>query len=118
MSEPKDVCLQCNQTRTQVKAEGTYCATTTGYEVVETQDEWDRHHWCDWTDAEFRRMGIKPRFWDEHRRTNIYDLELVMQESYCDDHGHVGPTNTQDPESFYYGVPGDLCVRCYTRFTP
>ena len=118
MNKPKDTCLQCNQTRAQVKTEGTYCATVSGYEVVETRDEWDRHHWRDWSDTEFRRMGIKPRFWDEHRRTNIYGLKFVMLESYCDDHGHIATLNRQDPESCDYGAPEGMCVRCYTKFTP
>lgn len=118
MSESKDTCLQCGQTRAQAKSEGLYCVTISGYEVVEAEDEWDRHHWRDWSDTELRRMGVKPRLWDKNRRTNIYDLEGAMRESYCDDHGHIGPVNPQDPESWDYGVPEDLCIRCHKRFIP
>lgn len=86
MSMPKDTCLQCGQTRAQAKIEGPYCVASSGHEAVETEDEWDRHHWRDWSDAEFRHMGINPHLWDEHRRTNIYDLDNVIGESYCDNY--------------------------------
>lgn len=111
---PKDVCLQCGQSRAQVAHEGTFCATVSGYETVETLDEWERHHWSDWSDSELAAWGIKPHMWDENRRTNIYDLEFPASASYCEDHGHAFPTGTDDPSNMDYGLPTTLCLRCWT----
>ena len=108
-------CLQCGQTREQVKRNDTICATVTGYEVIETLDEWDRHHWRDWSNAEFRRMGIHPSLWEENRRTGIYDLEWAGRTSYCMEHGHSYPRPWHPPLSKWVldMHPPNLCTTCY-----
>lgn len=96
MTEPKDVCLQCGKSREEVKKPFNWpCATESGYEVIETLDEWDRHHWRDWSDNDLGAAGILPEFYDEHRRDNIYTLPYAE----CEHHvrGHVFPS-----EDSYY----------------
>lgn len=114
---PRDECLQCGQSRAQVKANGPYCATVTGYEYVETLDEWDRHHWRDWSDAELKRHGLLPEQYDEHRRTNIYDLEFPARAAHCKEHGHSYPKAWHPPMhrdllSMYSGME-HVCMCCY-----
>ncbi|MSS84512.1 hypothetical protein FYJ24_06985 [Actinomycetaceae bacterium WB03_NA08] len=113
MSVPVGTCLQCDQSRETVKSEKTYCATVTGYECVETQDEWPRHHWRDWSDKELSGAGLHPSLWDQHRRTNIYDLEWPARTSRCMEKGHIYPdlTNTENRE-FYRGME-HVCMCCY-----
>lgn len=108
MSLSLDTCLQCGQTRAEVKANNTYCATVTGYEVVETLDEWDRHHWRDWSDKELERHGLDPSMWDANRRTGIYDLEWPARESHCLLNGH------REPNPEWFGA--DICPVCYVNF--
>lgn len=107
MSEAIDTCLQCGQSRAEVKANDTYCATVTGYETIETLDEWDRHHWRDWSDAELKRHGLDPSKWNAHRRTGIYDLEWPARESHCLRVGHT------EPDADWAGV--DVCPVCYVN---
>lgn len=105
----EDTCLQCHQTRYEVRTNNTYCSTVSGYEYVEVDDEWERHHWRDWSDAELRNMDIHPNFWDRNRRTPIQDLEYVWMESKCFEEGHV-------PEDLNYAGP-DRCPRCFISFS-
>ena len=109
MSQPVDNCLQCGQTRAEVKANDTFCATVTGYEVIETNDEWERHHWRDWSDAELRRHGIEPSLWNAHRRTDIYGLEFPFRESICIREGHSEPVPDYWDEH--------TCPCCYVNLT-
>lgn len=109
MSVAIDACLQCGESRESVKRNKYFCATLTGYETVEVQDEWERHHWRDWSDAELRGMGIEPHLWNANRRTHIYNLEFVIAESHCYREGHREP----DPE--YSGK--DHCPVCWTNVT-
>lgn len=110
-------CLQCGQTKYQVKRERTFCATVTGHEVVETQDEWSRHHWRDWSDAELTKHGIHPSLWDENRRTNVYDLEFPARVSHCMENGHTHPKPWRPPMAAWKldAFPADLCLVCYTQ---
>lgn len=115
MSRPEDVCLQCGQSRVEVKVNGTFCATVTGYEVIETLDDWDRHHWRDWSDAELRRHGIDPSLWEQHRRTDIYDLEWPERKSHCMKNGHTYPRLWHPPMHKWLmdAHPPNRCVICY-----
>lgn len=112
MSEqvPENTCLQCDKTREEVKDYfNSPCATATGYEVVETLDEWDRHHWRDWSAMELNRMGIHASFYENNKRTNIYDLEFVIMQSICLKEGHV-PGRGND----HFEAPEYVCMRCYS----
>ena len=111
-------CLQCGQTREEVRRNQTYCATTTGYEVVETLDEWDRHHWRDWSDMELERAGLLPGQYEAHRRTNVYDLEWPAREAACERRGHHNyppawhaPMH-RDLLEMYRGME-HVCMTCY-----
>lgn len=115
IGEPRNVCLQCGETREVVKAKGYTCATLSGYETVEVDEEWDQHHWRDWSDSELDRIGVSPHRRGENRRTSWVNMEFVVRESICDQQGHVYPEDTDDADSLYFGEPKDLCVRCYTR---
>lgn len=118
MSRAKDTCLQCGQTREEVKREGTFCATITGYEVIETKDEWERHHWRDWSDAELKAQGIHPSLWDANRRADIYDLEWDARASLCMERGHRyfhwHPPMHLDRLSLH---PPNVCTVCYETRT-
>jgi hypothetical protein len=112
---PRNVCLQCGETREAVKANGYSCATLSGYETVEVDQEWERHHWRDWSDSELDRMGVSPHRRAENRRTLSWDMEFVVLQSICDQQEHVYSEDAGDPDSYHFGVPKDLCIRCYTR---
>lgn len=110
-------CLQCGQTKALVKREGTYCATVEGYEYVETRDEWERHHWRDWSNTELERHGLHPSLWDENRRTNVYDLEFPARASHCMENGHTYPKPWHPPMAKWKldAFPADLCMCCYEQ---
>lgn len=86
MGLPIGTCLQCEQTREQVKRYETICGIEEGYEYRELAYEWPKHHWRDWSDAELKRAGVKPEFYDLYRRDSISTLGYVA----CDHHerGH------------------------------
>lgn len=115
MSERR--CLQCGQTREEVKKYGTFCATLSGYEAVEGQDEWDRHHWRDWSNAELKRFGIHPSLWEANRRTGIYSLEGPIRTSSCMKNGHTYPKPWHPPMPGWLldALPKDVCTTCYTQ---
>ena len=79
--EPKDVCLQCGECRAAVAEHGYSCATLTGYETVEADETWERHHWRDWSDQELASVGISPHRWGENRRTLWQELEFEIARS-------------------------------------
>lgn len=108
---PKDHCLQCGKSREQVRDYfDRPCATATGYETVETLDEWERHHWRDWSDRELDAAGILPEFYDQHRRDDVYALQYAPCEHQKA--GHMYPRDS-DPE---VGLHVDQCLQCgHTR---
>lgn len=106
----EDVCLQCSKTRAETRDPfNAICATASGYEVVETLDEWDRHHWRDWSDSELSYYGILPEYYEEHRRDVIYDLPYAPCEHT--ERGHNIPT-----DDVYIGGwlmhEADRCIDC------
>src|SRR5690606_22983548 len=110
---PKDRCLQCGKSREQVKNYfDSPCATASGYEVVEGLDDWERHHWRDWSDAELRRSGIKPEFFNEHRRDDWYDLPYAPCEHTG--RGHSFPERDEYFEKWLMEERG-VCRACGKR---
>ena len=97
-----DSCLQCGQTREQVKANGTYCATVDHY--GECQDGWPRHRWRDWSDAELARLRILPEFMELYRRTDVDDFQFIDCEHQGREHK---PWDEPD------GPPEWVCVGCW-----
>lgn len=111
MAEPR--CLHCDQTRAQIKANQTICGTVSGYEYVELDEEWPRHHWNDWTNKRLARFGIRPEAFERHRRTQITQFQWAA----CDDtvQGHHYPKHST-PE---YGFRINECMDCgHHRPTP
>lgn len=107
-----ETCLQCGESREAVKAERLYCATLTGYETPEVDEEWERHHWRDWSDAELERMGIHPTLREANRRTLAQDLQFVRGQSVClTREQHVIDTTDMGP-------PDYVCVVCWGTITP
>ena len=105
MSLRENTCLQCEQSREAVRRNRYFCATVSGYWVVETDEEWDQHHWRDWSDAELRRLKIEPSLWNANRRTPWRDLEFAILESICMRNGHI------EPDLEMSGP--DHCPRCW-----
>jgi hypothetical protein len=83
--------------------------TVSGYETPEIQDEWERHHYRDWSDSELSREGLHPDQFDEYRRAHIYTLEFPAREAWCRQEGHF-------PIDLEYSGP-DICPGCYTNLT-
>ena len=106
---PVGVCLQCEQSREEVKADQTSCGIEEGYEYRELVAEWPRHHWRDWSDAELKRAGIKPEFFSEYRRWSISLLPYAACE-HCQ-RGHDFPG-----KDVYFGdcllEPRGVCRMC------
>lgn len=99
-------CLHCDQTREQIKRNDTICATESGYEYVEMDEEWPRHRWTNWTDKSLASFGIIPEAFDRYRRLQVTQMQWVG----CADtvRGHVYPTEP-DPE---WGDRIDQCMAC------
>ena len=110
--QPNNVCLQCGQSRVEVRTEKTFCATVTGYEYVETRDEWSRHHWRDWFDKELDSFGLHPSLWDTNRRTDFYDLEWPARDAHCMTKGHIYSELTDDNIEVLQGTE-NICMCCY-----
>lgn len=107
---PRDRCLQCGKSRRQARDPyDRICATATGYEVVEMLDEWDRHHWRDWSDTELAQVGILPEFYDEHRRDSWYDLPYAPCEHTSS--GHRLPAEDVRIGGYLMWAKGQ-CVHC------
>lgn len=102
----KDVCLQCEQSRAEVKAKETICGIVSGYEYQELEAEWPRHHWRDWSDKELERAWILPERYDEYRRVRLVDLQYADCEHTLS--GHHYPKK-DDPE---WGLKVDQCIDC------
>ena len=104
----ENVCLQCGESRESVRANEYICATVSGYEYREVDQEWERHHWRDWSDAELRRLGITEWRWNRARRMLAADLEWERIESICDREGHKEASG-----EFAADFPRGRCVRCF-----
>lgn len=100
-----DKCLHCGQSKAEVKANNTYCAAVDHY--GECQEEWDRHQWRDWSDAELRRLRILPEFMGLYRRTSIDNLQFV-------DCTHMGREHTPWDGNPDDGPPPYICIGCWT----
>jgi hypothetical protein len=100
-------CLQCGETKEAAKAQQLDCAIVGGYEYREVEEEWPRHRWADWTDAELTRQGVRPEAFDRHRRTPVRTFEWIG----CEDtvRGHALATE-EDVREWQYRV--GQCVLC------
>jgi len=105
-SLPVDTCLQCEQTRVEVKGNDTICGIAGGYEYVELVAEWDAHHWRDWSDKELASTAIRPEFYEVYRRVSASYFEWVACEHSTFGHQVV---KEDDPD---YGVKAGDCFRC------
>lgn len=101
----QDACLQCGESREKIEKENYFCVTITGYETPEVDDEWEEHHYGDWTDEELTEFRIHPKLWDENRRTEYKTLtDIAYGISLCIYRGrHI----VVDKES-------NVCVCCCT----
>lgn len=107
MSVKEGSCLQCHESKEAVKANKYFCATMSGYEYREVDQEWEKHHWRDWSDSELKEFGIHPDLWNANRRTDYDSLQYVWMESQCLRKGHV----ELDPDDDFY-TP-NRCERCF-----
>lgn len=117
MAEPKALsasslvdpaCLQCGESRSRVHAESLFCVTISGGLQPEVDQEWERHRWADWNDAELARFGVKPEAFERHRRTDASTFGWIDCEDLA--RGHIYAT-AQDHDS--YGWPIGRCLACY-----
>lgn len=108
-----DRCLQCGKSRTEVKDRyNSPCATATYGETIEGLDDWERHHWRDWSDTELAGNGILPDFFDQHRRDDIYALPYAP----CL-HTTSGHTVIRESDTEWGQTAGD-CWDCGARNLP
>lgn len=101
---PKDTCLQCEQSKAYVKANETMCGLVGGYEYIELEAEWPKHHWRDWSDAELSM--ILPQYRHEYRRAPISALEYAPCGHRTRGHS---PARATDRE---YGLTAGHCTDC------
>jgi hypothetical protein len=108
MTLPVDTCLQCEQSRAEVKAKETICGIVEGYEYRELVAEWPRHHWRDWSDRTLAGIGIRPERYDEYRRASGMSLQYAA----CEDtvRGHIPATQESDYDDF--GARVGQCIAC------
>lgn len=105
-------CLHCEQTRAEIKANDTICGIEGGYEYRELEAEWPRHRWRDWTDADLKRAGVRPEFFDQYRREPVSSLQYIA----CDHHerGHTYPAEDVHFEKWLMHEK-DVCMACGKR---
>lgn len=112
MTVPKDACLQCEQSREEVKRNETICGIEDGYEYHELVAEWPRHRWRDWSNAELTKAGIKPEFFGLYRRWSASTLGYAD----CD---HTQSGHRYPEVDVYYGEafihPKNECLDCGER---
>ena len=106
---PIGICLQCEQSREEVRIHQTICGIEEGYEYRELVAEWPRHHWRDWSDAELKQAGIRPEFFNEYRRCSA----LILPYAACD---HLERGHHFSTKDIYFGdcimYPKDVCRDC------
>lgn len=105
-------CLQCCEARQAVRAQGLHCALMSGGEQPEVGDEWERHRWRSWTDAEMESLGIHPDLFETNRRTQVHELVWAVVESQCLREGHEMPTPEETAGPDAVSLPG-RCTRCH-----
>lgn len=103
---PEDTCLQCGQTRTQVKDNETFCGIVEGYEYPELAAEWPNHHWRDWSNKDLASSCVSPEFWDKYRRASVGSFEWVA----CQHSTFGHRVADEDDEEF--SVKAGQCIRC------
>lgn len=112
MALPVNTCLQCEQSREEVRRDKTICGIEDGYEYRELVAEWPRHHWRDWSDAELTQAGIKPEFFELYRRWSISAIGYAD----CD---HIQRGHTYPEKDVYYDEhlmhPKNMCMTCGER---
>ncbi|AWN07699.1 hypothetical protein HOT31_gp028 [Microbacterium phage Hendrix] len=106
---PAGTCLHCQQTRAEVKANQTYCATLTTGEYTEVDQEWPRHRWADWGNIALLAAGIKPEYFNLYRRASQWDLEWAACEHLT--RGHI-PSNGSKEDREWFGTEKGQCVAC------
>jgi hypothetical protein len=100
---PKDTCLQCGKTRSEVREAGTgYCFLESGFEG----DEWDKHRWQDWPEKVIEANGVLPEYWPLYRRVSVYDFEYIACEHSVDGH------NPAEEDLEDLGIHAGDCLRC------
>lgn len=110
---PIDTCLQCGKTREEVKDYyNSPCATASYGETVEGLDDWDRHHWRDWSNKTLLAIGIFPEYFAEYRREDYYALPYAACEHTK--RGHAYPLK-DDAE---WGLSVNECLDCGHRREP
>ncbi|AYN55833.1 hypothetical protein PP635_gp54 [Arthrobacter phage Auxilium] len=102
--------MQCEQSRAEVKAKNTICGIVSGYEYVELDHEWPRHHWRDWSDAELRQTHLLPERYDQFRRARLADIQYAP----CEDTkvGHRPLQEEPDKDHYFWGMKKGQCMDC------
>lgn len=103
---PVGTCLQCGQTKEEVKANNTICGIEGGYEYVELLEEWAKHHWRDWSDKELNSTAVSPEFHHLYRRVMASSFEWIVCE-----HSTFGHSIMKEDEPDY-GVKAGACFKC------
>lgn len=103
-------CLHCGILRGDARRQRAACEIWGGYEYVELEEEWPRHRWRDWTDADLAASDIRPDAYERHRRDPVRALSWTG----CDDttQGHV-PAAAADISILADHI--GQCVRCGHR---
>lgn len=94
----QDTCLQCEQTRAGVKRDETFCGIESGYEYIELEAEWPRHHWRNWSNRELDGAGIKPEARERYRRVPLSSLPYAACGDRIRGHNRIAKT---DPELMF-----------------
>ena len=95
-------CLHCGQTKGEVKANQTYCATVDYF--GECIDDWPQHRWRDWSDKDLKDLGVLPEHYEKYRRFNVADFQFID----CTHRGLEHKT-LQDDDI----LPDYVCVGCW-----
>lgn len=102
----EDTCLQCEQSRAEVKRNETFCGIEGGYEYIEIEAEWPRHHWRDWSDRDLDRAGIKPEAREKYRRATISSLPYAACEDRICGHNRHAKADSE------FGIKAGQCWDC------
>lgn len=101
-----ETCLQCGQSREQVRSQRTICGIEGGYEYTELIAEWPRHRWADWRDSDLARFNIKESAYAEYRRCLVADFQWANCEDTLQGHAFA---KADWPDM---GVKKGQCIDC------
>lgn len=99
---PVDWCLQCGDTRIEVKESQAICGTLDCDGELDHEFPGGRHRWADWPDRQL--AFLRPEFRDAYRRAYVFALDGAPCAYRVEEHTFQA--------QWWSGDQTEACVRC------